>query len=291
MMKSTQIGRMAAISACLLVLVGLSVTMRGRSNETRIIPECVNANAMTKTCTIQIMVAAQDLPAGSEITPESVTQKVLKLDSASRYMIKHAPFIAHHDRDIYLGTLLGNRITAGDPIMPSDLFDPSPKLADHIPEGLLAYTIEKDDIQGLNSKMEQGDRVNLIWETHDTSTIVDNQANMLIESLQASVTFLQNVRVLDAKASKDANGAPYLHSITLGLTPHELNTLIVLRTMGTFHIALRHPDDVTTIPITLSTPREDLKNLATLQDQRNRKVKKRWTRRKNPPSPLKGSNF
>jgi Flp pilus assembly protein CpaB len=105
---------------------------------------------------VTVLVAAQDLPKGSLIRREALSQRKIPAEFAHGDAIRAAEF------EQYLGRFLEVEVGAGKPILKSFLDDAFPvDFSDTVPVGRRALTIQVDDKNSIGGFMRPGNRIDL----------------------------------------------------------------------------------------------------------------------------------
>jgi pilus assembly protein CpaB len=204
--------------------------------------------------TVSVVVAAQDIKAGTKITSDMVTTAVIP----SKVMVEGAVT----DKQAAVG------LTNLYPIYKNDQVS-APKLGQGdskcgftcaIPNGLVAVSVPISETTSVGGLIQPGDHIDV--------TAVYNKANG-----DNATSLLQNVLVLavgqnaaKATAQLDANGNPLpadsaavvapdnqdpnnkARTLTVAVNPLDVGTLALATTQGTVYLSLRAPGDTTTVP-------------------------------------------
>lgn len=238
-----------AISA-LLVLVFLTHTSGG-------------ANAAG---TAAVLVAAQDIGLGQELTEQNTTVKTLPA------IAKHPNAFTDKTRSNALHQVAKEPVSTGEQILASQITkDPAEVgLAALIPPGHRAIAISVSEVTAGGGFINPGDFVDVIGE-FQVSTSAPASAVLVLprggdqNKVYVAATVLQNVKVLAIgqqaqQPSQNAGGAGADHlkpstdqaqakSVTLALTPDEAQKVFLAEQVGTLRLAGRPLGDQNTAQV------------------------------------------
>ncbi len=178
--------------------------------------------------TSPVVVAARDIPFGTELTPGDA--------ALSRFPVELAPKEHFTSVDSVVGRVNKSPLVAGEPIINSRL---APMGADRglallIPEGYRAMTVPVNVQSGVSGFVLPGSRVDVL-----VSIRPDTQRDPVAKMI------LQNVKVLAVdQQMEDQDGRPITsRAITLEVEPEEAEKLGLASTEGTLLLALRNSID------------------------------------------------
>lgn len=189
-----------------------------------------------RTATQEIVVAAKDIPAGTTINEGMVrdgTIKVIQWPKAS------VPAGAFSSPQQVVGKLNRLKIVANEPILESRLTGEGAGLTVRLEPGKRAMAVRVDEIIGVSGFIVPDDRVDVILTTNiPGQTSADAKISKIV---------LQNKRVLSvAQNVEQKDGKPQLaRSMTLELTPEEVEKLSLASQEGQIVLALRGIGDET----------------------------------------------
>ncbi|MBN1911724.1 MAG: Flp pilus assembly protein CpaB [Pirellulales bacterium] len=166
---------------------------------------------------------------------------------------------------------------AGEPIMEADLFPVGevPKLADQLPSGYRAVTVQVDADSALNGMIQPESLVDIAL------TVKGDHPDV---SGLATLTILRHIKVLatsEARYPRSQEHASKLRNITVAVTPQDANKIILAQRYGTLSVTLRSSiDEGTGKLVSMSDDRDlvnpnDLLGLAPTIDPIPIKVEKR----------------
>jgi pilus assembly protein CpaB len=209
--------------------------------------------------TVPVLVAAQDIALGGEITDQNVTLKSLPA------VAKHPNAFTDKSRDTALHQVTTVPISAGEQVLSSQLTKSQSEvgLAGLIPEGHRAVSISVSEVAAGGGFIKPGDSVDVIGEfqantTAPTTAVLALPKGDTANKVYVAATVLQNVKVLaigqtaqipqQSTTSGPDNLAPskdaaQVKSVTLALTPQEVEKVFLAEQIGTLRLAGRRVGD------------------------------------------------
>ncbi|HEY7322811.1 MAG TPA: Flp pilus assembly protein CpaB [Candidatus Binatia bacterium] len=180
--------------------------------------------------TQNVVVAAQELPAGTAITDELIKKGMVK---AVPYPKTSVPAGSFSSPEQLLGKTNRAKIMASEPILESRLAGEGAGLTTRLEAGKRAMALRVDEIIGVSGFILPDDRVDVIVTTTPPSN--KNQDDKI------SKIVLQNKRVLSvAQSVEQKDGKPQVaRSITVEVTPEESEKLSLATQEGQIVLALR----------------------------------------------------
>jgi pilus assembly protein CpaB len=200
-----------------------------------------------KTETVNIIVAKQDMPPGTAITPE-----MIQLTAWPKVSVPARSFTAPEQ---VVGKISKARTVAGEPILESKLTGEGAGLTVLLTPGNRAMAVRVDEIIGVSGFIAPNDRVDLIAHVQPPG----NQSGEKISKI-----VLQNKKVLSVAQSveqKEGGKPQVVRSITLEVTPDEAERLTIAELQGEIFLALRAVGDDNVVQTRGST-KKDLLALA-----------------------------
>ncbi len=191
--------------------------------------------AMVKgaVATQSIVVAAEEIPVGSSITPQQV--KMLNWPKAA--MPAGQTFTSAEQ---VTGRTAIDRYTAGEPIVEAKLVPKEGQsgiLTYKIPEGHRAMTVAVDQVSGVAGFISPGNIVDVVLTYTSSGT---NQ-------LSVSKIVLQNVPVLATgqvvSQQKNEEKPQVVPTVTMDVTPEDAEKLAIASTQGKLQLVLRRVGD------------------------------------------------
>ncbi|MCS7049805.1 MAG: Flp pilus assembly protein CpaB [Verrucomicrobiae bacterium] len=177
---------------------------------------------------VDVVVAAQDIAARSEVTRDHIT--------ITRFPKEHvAPDACTKIEDV-VGRIALERIRAKDQVRASSLArrGEAPGITYSIPPGKRAIAIGVDEVKGVGTMIKPGDRVDII------ATLTDPLARM-----ETTQTILQNLPVLavDKGRTEAKEGGGASSSITIAVAPEDAERLTAADRLGTLRVMLRPAEE------------------------------------------------
>ncbi len=192
---------------------------------------------------IQVVTAAQDIPANTLITAEMLESKNFPRSLQTGKEITEV--------NAAVGRLSPVAISKGEYLLENRLVKPGEgkdRLAYTVPEGMRAMSIPIDAVKGVSNMIKIGDRVDFV------AIVPANSAS----PEPRSMVVLQNIEILAVgSAYKDAAAAPQGEAATLTVAVDPQSALKLKMTLKNtdFALALRPPSDkelVNPAPVTIN---------------------------------------
>jgi len=182
-----------------------------------------------------IVVAAQDIPPGTTINDEAIKKGMIKTTPWPKNSIPAGAFSAPQQ---VLGKVNRVKILANEPILESRLAGEGAGLTVRLEAGKRALAVGVNELIGVSGFIVPDDRVDVILTTTPVGATQDAKIAKII---------MQNKRVLSvAQSTEQKDGKPQLaRSITLELTPEEVEKLTLASSEGQIALALRGLGDET----------------------------------------------
>lgn len=188
--------------------------------------------------TVKIIVAAEDIPAHTEITESMLKEIEVEINSAQS-LVKRSS----NDKNQLVKGITLKKITAGEPIQldPETLIFPENRqmylrangevdVTYFIPKDRRLLTVALDPQGSVNNSLRKGDWVDVIYSTKD-----DNKA-------ASAKMFLQQIEVFETetiKFNEDATGKQgIVQHVTLLVTPQEAVVLSLAKRQGNIDLTL-----------------------------------------------------
>jgi pilus assembly protein CpaB len=198
-----------------------------------------------------IVVAAQDIPPGTNFNDEAIKKGLIKTTPWPKTSIPAGAFSSPQQ---VIGKVNRVKIMANEPILESRLAGEGAGLTVRLDPGKRALAFPVNEIVGVSGFIVPDDRVDIIL----TTTPLGAEQNTKI-----SKVVLQNMRVLSvAQSTEQKDGKPQLaRSITLEVTPEEAEKLALASQEGQIVLALRGLGDDAPV-VTIGSNKRDLLALA-----------------------------
>jgi pilus assembly protein CpaB len=228
------------LSALGLGLVGYEVTRPPPNPMIAAVPE-----ASLPPLTIDLLVAARGLPAGTLLKEEDFTQRAVPSAAVPQGVFTNSPEV----RASLRGALLRHYLDSGSTLMASDVLHPRERgfLAAVLAPGARAISVGVDAITGNGGLIWPGDRVDVIL------TQELNGKDAPLARRIVGETVLSDVRVVavdqsitqGAIATGDNATGHVARTVTLEMTPQQAERAVVAERIGNVTLAIRAADGVT----------------------------------------------
>lgn len=188
--------------------------------------------------TTKILVAAVDMPAGTLVQEQQLKWQPWPDGDGieDMYIVEEG-----HKLEDYIGTVVRQGITAGEPVTEARLVKPGERgfMAAVLSPGMRAVTIPIDATSGIAGFVFPGDRVDVIL-THSLVKETEAQEEGRIPR-RASETILTDVRVvaMDQSTNDQATEAAVRRSATLEVSPKQAEIVAVSTELGHLSLSLR----------------------------------------------------
>lgn len=193
--------------------------------------EVVSAPAPTSA--VEVLVARNDLPAGRILQQGDLRwQAWPDVDLPEQYIRK----TNNSDMADMAGSVVRSGIRAGEPLSRGRVATPGDRgfMAAVLTPGMRAITVRVDPTSGIGGFVFPGDRVDMILSHRidDSETRTQNRAGE---------TVLTNVRVLaiDQRTDDQKNTPSPANTVTLEVTPKQVERVVVARALGDLSLSLR----------------------------------------------------
>ena len=224
-----------------LVMAGAAVmVMRGVIEQEHRAVAQERQRLQTKYRTVDVLVAAKDVPGGAVIEPKDLT--IAQVPETALQ-----PYLARGPQDL-VGMVTMAPIAEGEQFLTNKVRSPlqvpeTATLSSLTPKGKRAVTIGVDAVTGVGGFVRPGDAVDILW----TITVPGQQPAGGAPSSQGdlvTLTLFQEVPVLavgreilgrSTQTSEPSNQ----YTVTLALTPQETSFLLFAREQGRIQLSLR----------------------------------------------------
>jgi len=198
-----------------------------------------------------IVVAAQDIPAGTTLNDEAIKKGIVKTMPWPKSSVPAGAFSSTQQ---VVGKVNRVKILANEPILESRLAGEGAGLTVRLEAGKRAIATPVNEIIGVSGFIVPDDRVDIILTTTPAGGNADAKISKIV---------MQNKRVLSvAQSTEQKDGKPQLaRSITLEVTPEEAERLSLAATEGQITMALRGLGDDAAVA-TIGANKRDLLALA-----------------------------
>jgi pilus assembly protein CpaB len=195
--------------------------------------------AVAKIPTVDILVAKNDIALGQTIAPDLLQWQTWTESTASNNFIKR-PDRPNAITDL-AGSIVRAPFIAGEPIREQKLVkaNGSGFMAAILPSGMRAVSTEISPETGAGGFILPNDRVDVVLSKHEK---LQPGPDAVSSDFVSSQVVLRNIRVLaidQAPKEKEGQNTVLGKTVTLELTPAEVETLARARLSGTLSLALR----------------------------------------------------
>jgi pilus assembly protein CpaB len=182
---------------------------------------------------ISVLLALKDIPAGTIITPQHISQ----FDMPERYVSERN--IKSLDRNQVVGTRVSTSVHANEPLLWTDVarMRQDRTLADLVQPGMVAAAVQGQTFSGL---LGPGDRVDVVLLANSAGGLQTEDG-----SSKRAVTLLQSALVLAVGSNMSREARSSGGSVTLLVSPEQAQLLLVSRSEGALQLMLRNADDLT----------------------------------------------
>lgn len=174
-----------------------------------------------------VIIAAQEIPAGTVIEDQHLTTKLLEADWRNEYQYTEATEL--------LGQVAATSIYSGEIVNTQRMSvgAEGSALASLIPETKRAVTIRVNDVIGVAGFLLPGNKVDIL----NTISYGKGSAN--------TVTVLKDIKVLavDQTARSKENKPIIVRAVTLEVSPKEAEKLLTAKSKGEIQLTLRNPHE------------------------------------------------
>lgn len=174
-----------------------------------------------------VIIAAQEIPAGTVIEEQHLTTKLLEEDWRNEYQYTEATEL--------LGQVAATSIYSGEIVNTQRMSvgAEGSALASLIPETKRAVTIRVNDVIGVAGFLLPGNKVDIL----NTVSYGKGSAN--------TVTVLKDIKVLavDQTARSKENKPIIVRAVTLEVSPREAEKLLTAKSKGEIQLTLRNPHE------------------------------------------------
>ena len=189
------------------------------------------APATAKMPTQPVVVAAVDIPLGSELKPDQV--KVINFPDGQ------APDGSFARPDEVVGRGMIVSVVKGEPLLPSKLAakEAGAGLPPVIPDGMRAVSVRVNEVIGVAGYVLPGTRVDVIATASPTSQVQDTTSKVVLANV---LTLTAGTRM----EQEEKDGKPVqVTVVTMAVTPEQAERLALASTEGKIQLALRNPLD------------------------------------------------
>jgi pilus assembly protein CpaB len=183
-----------------------------------------------------IVVAARQLPFGTQLTPDSVEEIpwAATVFPAGAFRSKEALF--KEGRRISVAAIQPN-----EPVLSSKITGPSERasLSTLLEQDTRAITIRVDDVRGVAGFILPNDRVDVVLIRNATDASASRQSDLLLQDVK--------VIAIDQIASQQKDSPTVAKAVTLEVTPYEAQKISLATNVGSLSLILRRAADAAVV--------------------------------------------
>jgi pilus assembly protein CpaB len=234
--------RLALVGILLLTALGLGLVGYHATRPPTTITVAANTEALPPPLTVEVLVAARNLPAGTLMKEEDFIRRALASSDVPQAALTSTPEITAGLR----GALLRRYLDAGSALVAGDILHPRDRgfLAAVLTPGTRAVSIGVDAITGDGGLIWPGDRVDLIL----TQELGERDAPLARRVVGETV--MTDVRVVavdqsiaqGAVAGGDSATGRLARTVTLEMSPQQAERAVVAEHLGKITLAIRAVD-------------------------------------------------
>lgn len=190
----------------------------------------------------QILVAVEDMPAGSFIKPVSVRWQDWPVDAILDVHVKHG----EQEIDDLIGAVVRSGIVAGEPLVGAKLVLPGERgfLAAVLTPGMRAASVAVNAVSGNAGLIFPGDRVDVILTQSINDEDIPLGRQMVGETVLADARVIAvDQRIQDIAPVQEGQVAPVAKTVTLEVSPAGAQSLAVAAELGSITMSLRSLGD------------------------------------------------
>ncbi len=258
-----------------LVVVAIMIGLFSAALMFLYVQEVQEATTQVAGPPVEIIVAATEIPRGTPIQQSHFTTRMVP----TSYLPPNP--IYPDDIAIFIGQPTSVNIDSGAMILTSDFVTEAQvfKLSMRIPPDQRAFTLPVDAMSGMAGLLSPGDRVDIVY----TLPLSTDQEAINEDGKKGvgyvTMTLVQNVTLLAVGAqmseTRDDRRGGYT-TVTVLISPDEVELLTITQTRGTLGLSLRGPEDYTELPYQKKSLRDVLKTLDLIQRPKRKKECVKW---------------
>jgi pilus assembly protein CpaB len=179
-----------------------------------------------------IVVAAQPLGFGAEVSPDSIAEIPWIAKS-----LPNGAFVAKEELLKDGRRVVLSPVERGEPILRSKITGPGQRalLSSLLDEGKRAVTLRVDDVRGVAGFILPGDFVDVVLIAEDGPPRRENYSEILLQHLK--------VLAVDQLASERQEQPTVAKAVTIEATPDQAQKLLLATNIGKLSLILRRPEE------------------------------------------------
>ena len=205
--------------------------------------------------TVKVLVAKSDLVVGTQIGRENLHWQTWPQESVAPTYVVEGNKLTDAGKsseqkltiEDFIGAVVRLPIAAGQPLTPGLVARAGDRgfLAAVLQPGMRAMSIGVSQVSGISGFILPGDRVDIMWDVKSSS-----------KGFPFTQTLMRDIRVIAIDQKTQASGASPAKTITLELTPVQVEALSLASSMGSLEFVLR----------SIAPDKEEQKRLAGTED-------------------------
>ena len=206
------------------------------------VPVIAHQQTVPPPLTVNVLVAAHALPAGTLIKDDDLAPHAVEAAQAGGNRLTDTPDV----RASLRGALVRRWIDAGEPIATADVLRPRDRgfLAAVLAPGMRAISVGVDAVSGTGGLIWPGDRVDLLL-TQDLGEKDASLAHRVVgETVLADVRVVAVDQSITQGAASDAAAGKPARTVTLEVTPDQAERAAVAQALGKLTLTLRSAEEL-----------------------------------------------
>lgn len=205
--------------------------------------------------TVKVLVAKSDLVVGTQIGRENLHWQTWPQESVAPTYVVEGNKLTDAGKsqekrltiEDFIGAVVRLPIAAGQPLTPGLVARAGDRgfLAAVLQPGMRAMSIAVSQVTGISGFILPGDRVDIMWDVRSSS-----------KGYPFTQTLMRDIRVIAIDQKTQASGASPAKTLTLELTPVQVEALSLAANMGSLEFVLR----------SIAPDKEEQKRLAGTED-------------------------
>ena len=205
--------------------------------------------------TVKVLVAKSDLVVGTQIGRENLHWQTWPQESVAPTYVVEGSKLTDAGKSAekrltiedFVGAVVRLPVAAGQPLTPGLVARAGERgfLAAVLQPGMRAMSIGVSQVTGISGFILPGDRVDIMWDVRNSS-----------KGYPFTQTLMRDIRVIAIDQKTQASGASPARTLTLELTPVQVEALSLASNMGSLEFVLR----------SIAPDKEEQKQLASNED-------------------------
>jgi len=211
-----------------LVLISLALALGAAWIARNWVQARLNAGGPAPDATMQVMVAAMEIPFGTKVEARHI--KTITLP-------RNAQIGSHYDKpEDVIGLVAIQKVISGEILIRDRFADrqQGSTLAAIVKPDMRAVTVRVDDVVGVAGFLLPGNHVDVV-EARMIGTTQRAEAETVLRDI--------NVLAVDQTAAQDKDQPVVVRAVTLEMTPHQAEIIVKAREEGKIQLTLRNPTE------------------------------------------------